>query len=250
MPNKKTTVSPSYVVRVLESQWDVRHEQSIRPFFEELRRGRQLYSKGRRDRSHTRLESDPLFDYYVFNGADNLNALLAQPFAGIGSRRKVVYIGSHGTFDAIHTLTDESITRARLRNALTGSRIHGIVFGSCLFGNRKNAEFFLESRNVDWVAGYDRTVDWLASTISDVLFLRMLMDGWFRMTAVQERAVKIQNVREAARCLYGAFPVAAELGFNVFFRAKGPGGGIRETLAPWREAAQQEPGGDGTSRRA
>ena len=222
---------------MIESQWDARHEQSIRPFFEELRRGRQLYPKGpfRRDRSRTQVESDPLFDYYVFNGANNLNALVGQRFSGIGSRRKILYIASHGSPKSLHTLADDPITRTQLRNALLKSKIRGIVFGSCLFGNRDNAEFLLEEHNIDWVAGYNRTVDWLASTICDILFFRMLLDGWFRMTRKREKAVGISTVQEAVQCLYRAFPVAGELGFNVFYRKKGPGRLISDTLGPWQE---------------
>jgi hypothetical protein len=221
----QTKTDKRYVVRVLESQWDARHEQSIRPFFEELRRGRRLYSKGpyKRDRSSTKIESDPLFDYYVFNGTGNLNTLVRQRFTGLGARRKIVYIASHGTIKTINTLTDEDIRRSKLRNAFRDSKINGIIFGSCLFGNKSNAEFFLENRRVQWVAGYDKSVDWLASTISDLLFIRILLDGWFKIGEKRERKIHIPDVQAAAHCLYRTFPIAKELGFNVFYLKKGPG---------------------------
>ena len=68
----------------------------------------------------------------------------------------------------------------------------------------------------------------------------MLLYGWVRMTKKkQERPVPIANAKDAARCLYEAFPVAADLGFNVFTRAMGPGGGVRDTLSEWRKEREQ-----------
>lgn len=217
-----------YAVRVLEAQWDPSLEQSVRPYLAELQQGRVTYRSRDKNRTATQINSNALFEYSVFSDKESLTKLAGRQWRGAEGHRRLLYIASHGTVDGLATMLNPNLSRKCIANAMAKISCDGILFGSCLFCNSNNANFLLPRiPKVKWIAGYDRTIDWLASTVCDLLFMRILLDGWFSMKAKKCFTRTVQDKRDAFELLYKAYPTARELGFNLYYREKGPGSAIK-----------------------
>jgi len=212
----------NYVVKIYEAQWDKLHEESVKPFFAQLKRECESWEE----------DHDPLFSYYVFGTAQGLAAALNYKLdVGLNGRLKIGYIGVHGEPNKLLPLVD--ISRTKLRNILINTtNFDGFYFGVCDFANRKTAESLLNNISpLKWVAGYSKWTPWLEGTICDILFFRLLFSGRFRRPG--DRNTKwdiITRPEDAARNLYEIFPMAAELKWSVFYRTSD---GIASTLEEW-----------------
>lgn len=210
----KNRAESKYVVKICESQWDKLHEESVKPFFAELKR-----ELDRVDSGH-----DALFSYYVFGTAEGLSAALNYKLdVGLGGRLKIGYIGVHGQPDKIQAL--KNINRVKLRNILINTtNFDGIYFGACDFANRKTAEMLLDNiSTLKWVAGFSKWTPWLEGMLCDIMFFRLLLSGRFRRPArINTRWDIITRPEDAARTLYEVFPLSIDLKFSLFYR--GPNG--------------------------
>jgi hypothetical protein len=210
----KDRTEAKYVIKLYEAQWDKLHDESVKPFFAQLKRELDEDESGH----------DALFSYYVFGTADSLSAALNYKLdTGLDSRLKIGYFGVHGQPDKLQALG--SINRVKLRNILIKTtNFDGLYFGACDFANRKTAEMLLNNiSTLKWVAGFSKWTPWLEGTICDIMFFRLLLSGRFRRPAhTNTKWDIIAKPEDAARNLYEVFPMASDLKFSLFYR--GPNG--------------------------
>jgi hypothetical protein len=211
-----------YIIKIYEAQWDKLHDESVKPFFAQLKRECE-----KREEEH-----DPLFSYYVFGTAQGLEAALNYKLdVGLDGRLKIGYFSVHGEPEYIKALN--KINRVKLRNILIETtNFDGFYFGTCDFANRKTAEVLLDNISpLKWVAGYAKWTPWLEGTICDILFFKLLLTGRFRRPGDRNtRWDIITRPEDAARNLYEIFPMAAELKWSLFYRNSY---GIASTLEEW-----------------
>lgn len=203
-------------ILVLENPWteNTSDALSVLPFVE----GLAMYSQ-----DSVRVFAKPFYH------AEELGHWLAdfrRRKRGIGQR--VVYIASHGTHGRVGGLPDGTgainfhTFHRLLRSA---GHIEGVHLGCCDFGNAENAERILrpDRRRVrsvpcQWVAGYDKYIDWFQSMLVDLIFWRELL----RDTG--------HSAWKACRKTYLEYPKSRELGFKVF--QKGRGGRLEDASRP------------------
>lgn len=208
----KNREDKKYVIKLYESQWDNKHSESVKPFFEQLQRECFEDKDG----------NDPFFSYYVFNTSEGLSAALNYKIdVGLDARLKIAYIGVHGQKDKIQALQD--INRIKLRNIIINTtNFDGLYFGACDFVNHKTAEMLLDNiSTLKWVAGFSKWTPWLEGTICDIMFFRLLLSGRFRRPARTNTRWDIMiKPEEAAKNLYEVFPMAVDLKFSLFYRGQ------------------------------
>lgn len=170
------------------------------------------------------------FRYDMFSNRSALECVLSD--IAQDEKYHSIYIASHGSEGALHGLGNEEITRAAFRNSFRNANgnftVTGLYFGSCYVCNRVNAEFFLDAAtgcNINWMAGYSKSVDWVDSSSIDMIF-------WSKL--LTERQVNSRRRRGKKNDLEIALHAAGEvrslmptifdqLGFNMYYR---DGGGV------------------------
>ena len=88
----------------------------------------------------------------------------------------LLYIAAHGYKASLCGLNCR-INKQTITNAIAKARnIQFVHFGSCLFGNEENLKSILKkATNLSWIAGYDKSVDWVDSSLFDIFL-------WSRIT--------------------------------------------------------------------
>jgi len=221
----KNRTEAKYVIKLYEAQWDKLHDESVKPFFVQLKRELDEDQSGH----------DALFSYYVFGTAEGLQAALNYKLdVGLDSRLKIGYFGVHGQKDKLQALND--INRVKLRNILIKTtNFDGLYFGACDFANQKTAEMLLNNISTcKWVAGFSKWTPWLEGTICDIMFFRLLLSGRFRRPSHTNTKWDIMTKpEEAAMNLYEVFPMSVDLKFSLYYR--GSDGQIRSTREDWTD---------------
>jgi hypothetical protein len=231
----KSRAAVKYAIKVFEVQWDARLDETVKPFFEQLRRDTSEIETKRAKGRRRRHSHDALFSYKVFQNAEGLRDELNAIDTGIGKRLKVAYFACHGTEKSLCAVQD--ISRTKLKNIIAGlTTYRGLVFGACDIVTRDTAEQLLEaSPHCLWVAGYSAWTPWLEGTLCDLLFFRLLLSGKFRRPHKNVKWDDLQKPDEAARQLYEVFPQALDLRFSLFYRTSA---GVKSTLDEY--TAQKE----------
>lgn len=125
----------------------------------------------------------------------------------------LIYVGSHGNSKRIHGFHGQGVSRKAISSALDRRTTvkHGIYFGSCEFGHKGNAAFiFKRCPGIQWMAGYDKPVDWIHSSVLDLLFLEHFLFS---------RGAPLQRFRYAAAVVgHNMGQLREELGFHVYER--------------------------------
>jgi hypothetical protein len=217
----------SYIIKVFEAQWDDQHDESVKPFFQQLRRDTAAIDERRRGRRRKRPGHDALFSYTVFQNVDGLRGDLNHQDRGALNRKKIAYFACHGRPNMICAVQD--ISRTQLKNILAErSDYDGFFFGACDFVNRDTATQLLTAATYcRWVAGYEKWTPWLEGTLCDLMFFRLLLTGRFNRPEVNARWIPVRKPEEAAMELYRSFPPSVDLHFSLFYRTSG---GIRSSL--------------------
>ncbi len=207
-----------YIIKVFEAQWDHLHDETVKPFFEQLKRDADETYSRRNGVRHDRPGHDALFSYVVFQNAEGLKDALYRYDQGVDSRKKIAYFACHGKRGVISAVQD--ISRRRLKNILAPlTSYDGLYFGACDFVNRKTAEVLLGgSQHLKWVAGYGSWTPWLEGMLCDLMFFRMLLSGQFVRPKTNARWEPIGRPEEAALRMYGNFPPARDLRFSFYYR--------------------------------
>lgn len=216
----KTRDGYRYIIKVFEAQWDQLHEETVKPFFEQLKRDTEDTYARRNGYRRTRPGHDALFRYVVFQNAQGLKDALSRQDQGVDSRAKIAYIACHGERGKISAVRD--ISRTRLKNIIAPlSSYDGLYFGACDFVDRRTAEVLLEnSPHIKWVAGYAHWIPWLEGMICDLMFFRLLLSGRFVRPRVNARWEPVGRPEDAAFRLYEDFSQALDLGFSLFYRGR------------------------------
>ncbi len=207
-----------YIIKVFEAQWDLLHDETVKPFFEQLKRDADETYSRRNGTRGDRPGHDALFSYVVFQNAEGLKDALYRYDQGVDSRKKIAYFACHGKRGVISAVQD--ISRRRLKNILAPlTSYDGLYFGACDFVNRKTAEVLLGgSQHLKWVAGYQSWTPWLEGMLCDLMFFRMLLSGQFVRPKTNARWEPIGRPEEAALRMYGNFPPARDLRFSLYYR--------------------------------
>lgn len=216
-----------YVIKVFEAQWDDRHEESVKPFFAQLKRDTEETYARRNGYRHDRPGHDALFRYTVFQNAQGLKDCFSRHDKGVDDRAKIAYVACHGKRNSISAATD--ISRTKLKNMIAPvTRYDGVFFGACDFANRATAELLLDhAPYVKWIAGYEEWVPWLEGMLCDLMFFRLLLSGRFVRPNTNARWEPIGRPEDAALQVYRSHPPARDLRFTLYYRTRD---GVRSTL--------------------
>lgn len=194
---------------VLEARWWEHGNDSVRPLFETIA---------------GIIEENPhSVRYDMFCDEDSL-AENVKDICQKGDYHSI-YISSHGYENSILGLGDHEISRTIIRNIfrnynLVGT-ISGLYFGSCLIATERNAEFWLSEAsktNLQWVAGYNKTVDWIDSSGIDMIFWsKYLYKKRKNRSKTKNKKTDIQILKFTADEIKNLIPtIFNKMGFNVY----------------------------------
>jgi hypothetical protein len=209
-----------YIIKVFEAQWDRLHDETVKPFFEQLKRDTEETYSRRNGPKRDRPGHDALFSYIVFQNAEGLRSALNGHDQGADNRAKIAYFACHGKRRAISAVQD--ISRTRLKNILAPlTSYDGLYFGACDFVNKKTAEVLLGGNpHLKWIAGYENWTPWLEGMLCDLTFFRLLLSGRFIRPNTKARWDTFSRPEEVAQRMYELFPPALELRFSLYFRTR------------------------------
>jgi hypothetical protein len=182
---------------VLESPWDNGSvkSKSVWPMVREFARARGITA------FHQTFLDRNSFEHWV-------QAYNAEPITG----SKLLYVASHGLNGRIAGLKKEINRTTVLSTVANAKNISFVHFGSCLFGSEKNLQKLLEDApHIRWAAGYEEEVDWVDSTLFDILL-------WGRIESRHEeiRGRKTHTlVTDLVKQVHG---LADVLGFRLQYR--------------------------------
>ena len=201
---------------VVEGKWSAQTNVSVKGLFDIL--------------SDINFDTPHAYLFEMFCDASSLDNIVGR--MGKDSSVRYLYIGAHGTDDGIEG-SGGKVSRTKLRNSLSklaSGSLEGLFLGTCSFGQDWNAEYLLSPPSIPnppikWVAGYTEYIDWIDSSVLDLLFWNTILDRRFA------RETPVERIRLAAEEILKLAPgLVEELGFCVYIRKKGPGGGILNLL--------------------
>lgn len=125
---------------------------------------------------------------------------------------KLLYIACHGGNGQLGGLS-RNLNRTSIQTAVQAARnISFVHFGSCLFGSEKNLQKLLDAApHLRWVAGYDKEVDWVDSTLFDILL-------WGRIESRDEDSYRKKTHTLASELIGQVQGLADQLGFHFQYR--------------------------------
>ena len=207
---------------VVESRWWENGNDSVRGFFDALA---SIHELGAGD-----------YHYEMFNNKNSLREIVPR----IARRVNALYIAAHGdekTIFGAEGKENNAISRAVFRSIVRagvterGGRLDGVYIGSCGFLTQDNASFLFrpdddgQGVRVNWLAGYSEPIDWIESTAIDIFF-------WSEYICSEGAArQKIEAVAERIKGVFKRRYLCEEMGFNIFVRKSGPGGGLTSLVA-------------------
>jgi len=158
---------PKSQLAVLEGKWSEQTNISVKGLFDIL--------------SDINFKTPHSYIYEMFCDAAALNNIVSR--MGDNNDIRYLYIGAHGNQTSISG-SGGNISRVQLRNTLiklNAGTMEGLFLGSCLFGDKKNSRFLLNPPNnnnppIKWVAGYTKNIDWIDSSVLDMLFWNKFFD--------------------------------------------------------------------------
>lgn len=145
-------------ILVLESSWDSKWVQStsVSPFVSEFAKVIEIESY------HQVFTDKQSFCHWIerFNKQKTV------------SKPKLLYIAAHAESGRILGLHKKINFETIIKKLKTSKNIHYLHFGSCSIGNEDNLTLLLDKvKHIKWVAGYNKSVDWIDSTIFDIMLL-------------------------------------------------------------------------------
>jgi hypothetical protein len=184
-------------ILVLESPWDDTSVESasVWPLVKEFARARNI-----RAHHQTFLDKSSFLHWVkVFN-----DEKLSDP--------KLLYVAAHGNNARISGL-QKSINKSTITTALSNApNIDFVHFGSCLYGSEKNLTALLTAAShLKWAAGYDKQVDWVDSTLFDILL-------WGRIESRDDPSKGKKTHTLATELIGEVSGLAKNLGFRFQYR--------------------------------
>lgn len=125
---------------------------------------------------------------------------------------KLLYVACHGGNGQLGGLS-KNLNRSSIQTAVqAASSISFVHFGTCLFGSEKNLKKLLEAApHLRWVAGYDKEVDWIDSTLFDILL-------WGRIESRDEDSYRKKTHTLTSELIGQVQGLADQLGFCFQYR--------------------------------
>jgi hypothetical protein len=148
-------------ILVLECPWDSESVEglSVWPFFKE-------FANAARTKAY----------FQAFNDKKSLKHWIDVFDRKAGSSKKLLYIAAHGEDGRISGLKNSINATTILNMFAECESIDYVYFGSCFFGTDRNLASLLDANNnLKWVTGYTAPVDWINSTLFDLLFIRRVL---------------------------------------------------------------------------
>jgi hypothetical protein len=184
-------------ILVLESPWDTASvkSKSVWPFVSEFAKAMDL-------RAFHQAFSDKISFCHWINVFNKEKA----------ASQKLLYVAAHGTDGRISGL-QKAINGTTIVTALKKAKnVKYVHFGSCLYGSESNlASLLRTAKHISWAAGYDKSVDWVDSTLFDVML-------WGRI-ARRDAETKGLRTHTLAQELMKEIPgLAQNLGFRFQYR--------------------------------
>lgn len=156
-------------ILVLESTWDSGSldQKSVWPFVSEFAKASDIQA------FHKHFTNKKSFEHWI----DCYNR---ENIPG----EKLLYIASHGEKGQIEGLNIK-IKKSTIKEILSDQKnIKYLHFGTCFFAKNDNFDELLnEIDHLKWIAGYTKEVDWIDSTLFDILV-------WRRMTTKRDEENK------------------------------------------------------------
>ena len=204
---------------VVESRWWEKGNASVRGLFE-------LIATIRKENPHA-------YHYEMFNNQDSLREVVCR----IARRQHVrnLVIAAHGDDTAIYGAAserecDNRISRAVLRNIFADiprGSLNGLYLGTCSTTNLDTVKFLLKESRVRWVAGYSKEVAWLESGAVDLYF----WTTYYRCRRMQDNHdPERRRMERVAKKMMRIKGLCDSLGFDIFVRRLGPGGGVQSLM--------------------
>lgn len=123
-------------------------------------------------------------------------------------------VASHGAQDGLQLYNGDVVSRAKIRNILKRDEenrtLSGLHFGSCFFGTQDLAAF-LHGFDISpwWIAGYGREIDFVQSTVLDLIFFQQIL--------ANKRAHPLQQIKRVSEWMRSNVSgLVDELKFNIY----------------------------------
>lgn len=190
-------------IAVIESRWWNNSNTSVRGLFDLI--------------SDMNFDSPHAYHYEMANS----EAAMKETLYRVATRRNCKYLclATHGSDDGLEMHNDDTLSRTEIRNILIrvkktpNTKLHGLHLASCSFGTKSLAEFiFQKDVGIEWIAGYNKDIDWLDSTAMDMLFFNELISNDESVTPQKRILQTAENLHKKAGSLID------KLGFEVFVR--------------------------------
>lgn len=196
-------------ISIIETRWWDEGNHSVRPIFEAV--------------AGIHYNNPSTFFYDMFSNQSSLQNILNVRCND--SVTKVIYLATHGDDTEIGQTDELAISRTAFRNALITAnkkkQLSGLYLGTCYTGNTDTASFLLNTgkANLDWVAGYTTSVDWVDGTAIDMVFFHRLTEEYKKNKSRHKKASPSEMAKKAATELNKLIPGShSQYGFNIFFR--------------------------------
>jgi hypothetical protein len=185
-------------ILVLESAWDNSSVQSksVWPFVSEFAKATNIQA------FHQSFSDRHSFEHWI-------ECYNREPLAG----QKLLYIAAHGSEGRISGLK-RSVNGTTITSSMKkATNIQYVHFGSCFYGSESNLRNLLyEAEHIRWAAGYQRSVDWIDSTLFDIML-------WGRIVNRNTEETKGIKTHTLAKELFNEIPgLAKNLGFRFQYR--------------------------------
>jgi hypothetical protein len=190
------------VILILESDWarNLRENPSVYPFI-----------KGMCEANEWK------FYYRHFDSLNDIE-FWVDKFQGMRPKkgsRKIVYLAAHGEKSGIRTI-ETLIPGSKLIPIFRKApSIVGMHFASCYLCDSDLPQRLVEKTPLKWVSGYTKEVDWLESTLIDLLFLH-----WMYIGVPRKQRARRLGVEKTPEEIYRKLEMSEALGFTVFYRPK------------------------------
>ncbi len=226
---------------VVEARWWKDGNDSVRPLFDTL----------------AGMHHDNPFHYHYEMFADEHSFCALVKRLGRTKGIHYLHVASHGSKDGKALLgapdlnpktkrwESAKISRTKVKNAIVGatadpgSSFTGIYFGSCYFGNPEVSDYLFSSdaTKLRWIAGYQKTVNWVDAAILEMFFWDQFR--YFETRGREEIVPPIERVVKVAEQVKSLMSGLRErLAFDIYVRKKGAGGGVKGIIKDKISAAE------------
>ena len=182
---------------VIESRWWRESNDSVRGLFDVL--------------AGIHVDNPFGYHYEMFNNTESIKEIIGRIAADPAIHH--LYIAAHGSAKGISGAGDNVVRHdvlGRMLSDLRADRLYGVYMGCCEIGVR--VEELINNSGLTWLAGYTCDVDWVSSSVMDLLF----WDIYLSRDVSSSKRQRYNSMIGLLRDLYVRVPfMFVELGFKV-----------------------------------